>query len=168
MIHQIRASLVVGITLVALFFGSWVLTSVLTGNPIDVEFYDTLESKLAGQEYSGLHSPFAVGMLLEVLIGFNILVIPLMGWSRYTRAFFALSALTLLMLGIVVGTEPFTFRFGIVEKDAYTKSPIPLHGLLIYGAVVIGGVVSFILLWLDSRNKPGPVEGASAQDHAAS
>ncbi len=158
MTHQIRASMMVGGTLLLLFFASWVLTSVLAGNPIKVEFYDTLESELAGQEYSGVQSAFAVGMLLEVLIGCNILIVPLMGWSRYTKGFFVLSALALLAIGIGVGTRPYTFHFGIVEKDAYNKPPIPLRGLVVYGGIVVGGIFSFIFLWLDNKNKSAPVK----------
>jgi len=167
MAHQIRASMLIGIALLAVFFCSWILTSVVTGNPIKVEFYDTLESELAEQEYSGLHSAFAVGMLLTLLIGLDILVIPLTGWSRYTRGLFAVSALVLLVLGVVVGNEPYTFHFGIVEKDAYTKASIPPRGLIIYGVMVFAGIFAFIFLWLDNKNQSDPVEVANAQDNMA-
>jgi hypothetical protein len=167
MIHQIRTSMLVGITLLMLFFGSWILTSVVLGNAIKVEFYDTLESQLAEHEYTGFHSAFTVGILLELVVGFNILVIPLMGWSRWTQALFALSAVTLLVIGVAAGTKPYTFNFGIVEKDTYTKPPIPLRGLMIYGVMVLGGIFSFIFLWLDNKNKSASAEVQTAQDSAA-
>lgn len=149
---SIRTGWGIALGLIALFFGSWVIMATLTGNPISVESYDTIESELVKDDYRGTQA-FLLGLLLVTVLGIASLIVPLTERKLYRNVLLWGIASFVLLAGIYSGTEPYTFEIGIVEQTEFDKPALPIRGQILFFSIWVVGTISFAVLWLDIRHQ---------------